>query len=510
MVLALYAALTAHASPDVARLFNHSLPSESSRRHGSSPHATVLAEIGPVQSTLVMANGSAVFITEAKRVFPSRYMCRYGSRQASMVVHQGKNAFLPSQLLGNEVWVCPLDLGLPPGTCANVHVYREETSLGQITACDDGLPKQQKWDVTACSCNYMGRTAHEQSLLHHMPYWLEYHLKHGIDHFLIYIAPPERSVFPRMIREFLAPYIEVGIVDLIVWHKAPRLTFFESNYCTNHCLWATKGRSRWTTKHDYDEFVAPRLVEQWQDAQFIRRFLLEEMPTSASYTYDRPLYSLWFGTTQEKTVLPYVGSGWALDHYTATKFFYRPECLLVNWVHGVQRFSQECGKPEMTPHHYNADGRGLRHIHYKRAKASKGAMTGTSFLSSADTAGCSRFAHALSPQQLAQLLPVPRSTQVVQDIFRCATMAACAQSCPLIVLAELQGHTYSRATERKLPVPHLQEHGEHVRRVSDMLPVLAKYVRHRYSNRSLQQVVRSLVFNHSATAALGALLPIAY
>lgn len=41
--------------------------------------------------------------------------------------------------------------------------------------------------------------------------------------------------------------MRAGVLSLFLWDKTSR-PFAESNYCTNHCLWATKGRTRWTAK----------------------------------------------------------------------------------------------------------------------------------------------------------------------------------------------------------------------------------------------------------------------
>jgi hypothetical protein len=183
------------------------------------PNATTIAEnaqrlsggIGAVVHALVMANGSAVFMTGASIRAGGEYHCEHRSARAPLVVHgSGSPRATQAKKVENAMWVCPIDLGLQSRKCTSLRISRGDTPLGEVSVCDDGLPRTRAWDVVQCTCTYLtGNKPHAQSLLHHMPYWLEYHLAHGVDHFLVYAAPPvgadRDAAYSRLIVALLEP-----------------------------------------------------------------------------------------------------------------------------------------------------------------------------------------------------------------------------------------------------------------------------------------------------------------
>ena len=89
--------------------------------------------------------------------------------------------------------------------------------------------------------------------------WIDYHLRVGFDHFIVYVNGQSSRVSPRV-----RAYIDKGKLTLLRWfwgdRAAPngRKSIFMDQLSAQHdCVLRMRGRAKWVAVFDVDEYFQP-------------------------------------------------------------------------------------------------------------------------------------------------------------------------------------------------------------------------------------------------------------
>lgn len=134
--------------------------------------------------------------------------------------------------------------------------------IGQVHAnYNPSLLKQ--YGTMACVRNVWNDPGANVSGLASFPQWLDYHLMHGVHHFIIYTT----SDMSPALQEVYQPYIEEGVVTRVHFNMpAERCwcsTCIQQMLILNDCLYRAKGHARWLLPSlDVDEYLRVRLPKE--------------------------------------------------------------------------------------------------------------------------------------------------------------------------------------------------------------------------------------------------------
>ena len=84
--------------------------------------------------------------------------------------------------------------------------------------------------------------------------WVEYHHLIGVDHFILYNDRSDDNW-----EEVLGPYISIGLVEVLDWHKDEATPLFPKWQVMAYqdALYRLKDRTKWMAFIDIDEFIVP-------------------------------------------------------------------------------------------------------------------------------------------------------------------------------------------------------------------------------------------------------------
>ena len=169
--------------------------------------------------------------------------------------------FAPSDIL--SIFTC--DWPKEDAMAGGYNVFLELPNgdiIGQVHAnYKPSLLKQ--YGTMACVRNLWNDPDANVSGLENFPQWLDYHLMHGVHHFIIYTT----SDMSPALQEVYQPYIDEGVVTRVHFDmpadKCWCYPCVQHRMMLNDCLYRAKGHARWLLPSlDVDEYLRVRLPEQ--------------------------------------------------------------------------------------------------------------------------------------------------------------------------------------------------------------------------------------------------------
>eukprot|EP00928_Gymnodinium_smaydae_P039689 TRINITY_DN27052_c3_g1_i1.p1 TRINITY_DN27052_c3_g1~~TRINITY_DN27052_c3_g1_i1.p1 ORF type:complete len:495 (-),score=30.05 TRINITY_DN27052_c3_g1_i1:127-1611(-) len=134
-----------------------------------------------------------------------------------------------------------------------LHEGAYERPLAHFEACHEPTIYKEKYNLAACVAPMFDGGAPEANGLMLSPQWLEYHVMHGTDQFLVYCTPASD---PRMM-SVVEPYIKrrlISVINMTDFHECKGSRCIK--YMKNDCLYRTKHRAKFLMPHiDLDEYV---------------------------------------------------------------------------------------------------------------------------------------------------------------------------------------------------------------------------------------------------------------
>jgi len=236
-----------------------------------------------------------------------------------------------------------------------------------------------------------------------VPPWLEYHSRHGVDQFIMYVRAHRRNVFLKLLK----PWLQRGLISLVMvdddplyvakdmhnydqiksikWQDGTPPTHTDDAVMINDCNYRLRYKASWATpQSDVDEYFVPMKVAATQNATGISppdmsKPSLPQVLTP--YLKDDQYYAvytamLWYEASEKPDTLIDLGSTHRQDQWAPKcwKSIVRPELVDVSWTHW----------PTNTKRGTKADGRAvLRFNHYRITNQTLAKITDLDFVTEA-------------------------------------------------------------------------------------------------------------------------------
>ncbi|CAE7208714.1 GALS1 [Symbiodinium natans] len=115
-------------------------------------------------------------------------------------------------------------------------------------------PLLKQYGTIACINTVYNGQVHTLRLV---PEWMEFHLLHGVDHFIVYT----QNGTDVTVLDLYEPYIKAGLATRVHLNTDPKYakTFMTQSWMANDCLYRAKGHTRWLMPTvDADEYFRLR------------------------------------------------------------------------------------------------------------------------------------------------------------------------------------------------------------------------------------------------------------